>query len=160
MKIMSKAIVVSSVVLFLTSFGAMAGKKERMEITGCVCDENVFGAYDCTIGFNGAAPAILDDYHAHITTEQDGVLESDGLTPFFCKAQTDCQGIAFNDPGYTATCTGAPLPENACTDLLVDKFDFSIVAKVAADADEDHGNAKRVLKDNYPHCVVNPYGAL
>jgi len=156
---MSKAIAVSSVVLFLTSFGAMAGKKQRVEITDCICDENIFGAYDCTIGFNGAAPAILDDYHAHVTTEQDGVLESDGLTTFFCKAQTYCEGIGFNDPDYTATCTDAPLPDTACTDLLADGFDFSIVAKIAADADEDHGNAKRVLKDNYPHCVVNPYVA-
>jgi hypothetical protein len=158
MKIMPKVLVVTSIVLFATSFGVAAAQKNRIEIIDCVCDETVTGTYDCTIDFNGAAPAGDDEYHAHVTTEQDGVLDADGETPVSCKAQTECGGIIGADP-YTATCTGASLPDPACTALLEEGFSFDIVAKVAADADGNHGDAKRVLKDNYPHCTINPYVA-
>lgn len=149
---------ITCVVLLAASFGAEA-RKERLEITACECDEVSAGVYDCTIDFDGV-PAVGDDpgdYHAHVTTEQDGVM--DGTTdPMSCKAQTDCVGIVFNGPGFTATCAGAPLPDPACTALLEDDpiYFFSIVAKVAADPEPGaHGKATRALKDNDPNCVIN-----
>jgi hypothetical protein len=159
MKIMPRVIAITSVVLFAISFGAAAAQKNRIEITDCECDEVSAGVFDCTIDFNGAAPAnTKDDYHAHVTTEQDGVLDGT-VTPASCKAQTDCQGIAGAGTGpYIATCTGAPSPDPACTATLEDDpmYFFGIVAKVATDADpEAHGKATRVLKDNYPNCTIN-----
>ena len=153
MKIKPTFIAVASVVLFAISFGAAA--KNKMEITDCVCDNQGDGTYDCTIDFVGASPATLADYHAHVTTEQDGFAVLDPFGPASCKAQTDCQFISEPDD-FVAVCTGAPLPDPVCTALLQEGFIFSIVAKVAADADpEAHGKAKRVLKDNYPNCTIN-----
>ena len=161
MKIKPTVIAITTVVLFAISFGAAAAKN-RVEITDCVCDETVSGTYDCTIDFTGAAPAGDGEYHAHVTTEQDGVLAADNEIPASCKAQTFCGGMVGSFPTYTATCDGAPLPDPGCTADLEDDpaFFFSIVAKVAADADaEAHGKAVRSLKDNYPHCTINPYVA-
>lgn len=158
MKIIPKVIAITSVALLVISFGAEA-KKDRMEITACECDEVSAGVYDCTIDFNGV-PAVGDDpadYHAHVTTEQDGVLDNT-TDPMSCKAQTPCAGIIFDDPGFIATCASAPLPDSTCTALLENDplYFFSIVAKVAADPDpEAHGKATRGLKDNDPHCIIN-----
>jgi hypothetical protein len=157
MKIMSTASAISAVLLLAVCFGAEAANKNRVDITDCECNETAGGDFNCTIDFTGAAPAEDEDYHAHVTTEQDGVLDADGITPATCKAQTDCQGIAGTGP-YIATCDGAPLPSALCTADLQAGFFFGIVAKVAADADpEAHGKATRVLKDNYPNCTINYY---
>jgi len=156
MKIMPKVIAITSVALLVISFGAEA-KKDRMEIIDCVCDETATSTFDCTIDFNGVETVLLGDYHAHVTAEQDGFLASDGITPASCKAQTECELIAGDDP-YTATCTGASLPLSECTDLLDVGFFFGIVAKVAADADPGtHGKATRFLKDNFPNCTINDW---
>jgi hypothetical protein len=159
MKIMPKVIAITSVALLVISFGAEA-KKDRMAITDCVCDETVTGTFDCTVDFDGVPGAIDDDYHGHVTTEQDGFSTVDPFPQASCKAQTQCEGLVFNDPDYTFICTGAALPDPACTDLLEDGFFFGIVAKVAADADpeaEAHGKATRFLKDNYPNCTINEF---
>jgi len=139
--------------------GNVWAKKDRIDIESCVCDEQEDSTYICSVGFDGAAPAELIDYHAHVTVEQEGVLDADGETPATCKARTECQSIAADDE-YVATCSGVVAPDSECTALLAEGFDSGIVAKVAADADEGtHGNATRVLKDNFPGCTVNPYEA-
>ena len=120
MKIMPKVIAITSVALLVISFGAEA-KKERLEITACVCDEVSAGVYDCTIDFVGAAPAVLADYHAHVTAEQDGVLDSDGITPASCKAQTECSLIT-EPADLVAACMDAPLPDPACSSLLQEGY--------------------------------------
>jgi hypothetical protein len=142
-----------AVLLSGTAFAA----KERVEITDCVCNEQEDSTYDCTITFSGAAPLTnATDYHAHVTTEQDGVLENSD--PWTCKAQTDCAGAGGTHPNYTALCTLAPLPASDCTELLEPGYFFGIVAKVAGDAEEEtHGNAVRALKDNFPNCTINAY---
>ena len=157
-------VVIALVCMCLIGFSgtALGGQKNRIEITDCVCDGQEDGSFDCTIDFEGAAPLGDIDYHAHVTTELDGVLASDNGIPLSCKEQTECSGIAGADP-YVATCGGAGMPSTDCTDLLETdpEADFSIVAKVAGDADDEamHGKAKRALKDNYPHCTINPYVA-
>jgi hypothetical protein len=139
MKKIQMTLMAAIVTMVLVPMTSMAEKKSRLEITTCTCDLGTAACSEVTF----TSPT-MDDLHAHGTREQDN-----GIDPA-CHNQVESGAISCSGPVsgiYTCTTTIDGLTE-AIAGCPAEPYDDTIVVKVSADADSNHGKAKRFLKDN------------